>query len=158
MTIYEALHGTSFGASWSHPTYLPDPPMTQIDRKRWLIHQNEANMHYFTLIRWVDHLGDCAPHSMTKTAKIDFKRLAKSFFSEFWKNDTIFEISVSNHIRKKMLGPKLWDKSLKRGYPSVRGPAVAMVHTRVRPILSTGTILWGMAIFYQLFKLHHREL
>ena len=41
----------------------------------------------------------------------------------------------------------------------VQGPAVAMVHTRVRPILSTGThTLRDGEMFYQLFKPHHREL
>ena len=42
---------------------------------------------------------------------------------------------------------------------NVQGPAVAMVHTRVRPILSTGThTLKDGEMFYQLFKPHHREL
>ena len=42
----------------------------------------------------------------------------------------------------------------------VQGPAVAMVHTRVRPThLSTGThILRDSEMFYQLFKPHHGEL
>ena len=43
--------------------------------------------------------------------------------------------------------------------PNERGLAVAMVHTRVRHILSTGThTLKHDEIFYCLFKLHHRIL
>ena len=76
-----------------------------IDRKRWFMHQNEANKQYFALIRWLYHIGDWTPHSMTRTVKIGQNWLSngllRQIFPEFWETDTIFEISVSNFIRKK---------------------------------------------------------
>ena len=84
------------------------------NRKRWLIHQNDANKEYFALIRWLDHLGDWTPHSITKTVKIGqnwpWDGLLRKIFTDFWKTDSIFEISISNCLLKMQGEKKLTQK------------------------------------------------
>ena len=54
-------------------------------RKRWLMHQKEANKHYLALIRWLDHLGDWTPYSRNDTKCQNWPKLAfKRPDSHFW--------------------------------------------------------------------------
>ena len=88
-------------------------------RKIWLTHESEVNKQYFALIRWLDHLVDWTPHSMTKTGKIDqnlnFNRPVNSTVCVFKKKtNKIFGISVSNCIRKGA-GNKTLKQKVKKG-------------------------------------------
>ena len=50
--------------------------------------------------------------------ELTFKRHATSFFSEFLITDKVFEISVSNCMRKKCVVQKFERKSLQMGQPT----------------------------------------
>ena len=93
-----------------------------IDRKGWLIYQNEATRQYFALIRWVHRLEDWAPHSMTKNAKIDLQTPpATHFFLNFEKPKRYLK-SAYQTAWEKMRGAKLWVTNLKRSHPSAEHP------------------------------------
>ena len=73
-------------------------------RKRWLIGQNEAYKQRFLFYRLIKSPRDCTPHSMAKAIKMGQNWLLNGLLHQisfkFWQTDTIFEISVSNCVRK----------------------------------------------------------
>ena len=88
-------------------------------RKIWLTHESEVNKQYFALIRWLDHLVDWTPHSMTKTVRIDqnlnSKRPVNSTVSVFKKKLIKYSESAFQTATEKVRGAKHWNKKLKKG-------------------------------------------
>ena len=98
-----------------------------IDRKIWLMHENEANKQYFAIIRWLAHLGDWITHSMTKTVKIGQNWLSNGLLQIFPKFEKLIPyLKSAPQTASEKCGEQNFGTKVKKGitliYSSVDSP------------------------------------
>ena len=87
-----------------------------IDITWLLMHHNEANKLYFAFIRWLDHLGGWAPHSMTKTARIDPYFDLQTPYVDSFKNKKRYIWNQRNKLHQTKCGLRNFEKTFKKLY------------------------------------------